>query len=72
MMEGMLIGQGKADENPIEQKQEEPEEYEVVEEAVGGVSLDKQQQSKLAESIGKYELNKTEKSTHRQHKRVPL
>lgn len=46
-MEGMLIGQGKADDNPVGQKPEEPEEYDADEQAVGGV-----QQSKQAENIG--------------------
>lgn len=51
-MQGMLIGQGKADENP-EGKIEEPEEYDADEQVVGGVDLEKQQQSKQAESIDK-------------------
>ncbi|GAA6223208.1 Golgi membrane protein 1 [Lates japonicus] len=45
-MEGMLIGQRKADDNPVGQKPEEPEEYDADEQAVGGV-----QQSKQAENI---------------------
>lgn len=52
-MEGMLIDQMKADETPIGQKLEEPEEYDADEQVVGGVDLEKQQQSKLAENINK-------------------
>lgn len=51
-MEGMLIGRGKEDENPIGQKTEEPEEYDADEQVVGGVDLEKQQQSKRPENIG--------------------
>ncbi|XP_041793079.1 Golgi membrane protein 1 [Chelmon rostratus] len=50
-MEGMLIGRGKEDENPIGQKTEEPEEYDADEQVVGGVDLEKQQQSKRPENI---------------------
>ncbi|XP_022613535.1 Golgi membrane protein 1 [Seriola dumerili] len=46
-MEGMLIGQGKTDETLVGQKLEEPEEYD----AVGGVDLEKQQQSNRPENI---------------------
>ncbi|XP_042344219.1 Golgi membrane protein 1 isoform X2 [Plectropomus leopardus] len=52
-MEGMLIGRAKADETPIGQKLEEPEEYDADEQVVAGVELEKQQQSKLAENIDK-------------------
>lgn len=61
-MEGMLIGQEKADETPNGQKIEEPEEYDADEQVVGGdadeqvvggVDLEKQQQSKQAENIDK-------------------
>ncbi|XP_023137926.1 Golgi membrane protein 1 isoform X2 [Amphiprion ocellaris] len=52
-MEGMLIGQGKADENPNGQNIEEPEEYDGDEQVVGGVDLEKQQQNKQAENIDK-------------------
>lgn len=48
----MLIGQGKANETPIGQKLEEPEEYDADEQVVGGVDLETQQQSKRAENIG--------------------
>ncbi|XP_068994875.1 Golgi membrane protein 1 isoform X1 [Embiotoca jacksoni] len=52
-MEDMLIDQGKADETPVGQKPEEPEEYDADEHEVGGVELGKQQQSKRAENIDK-------------------
>lgn len=52
-MESMLIGQGKADETPVGQKIEEPEEYDADEQVVGGVDLEKQQQTKRAENIDK-------------------
>lgn len=51
-MEGMLIGQVTENETPIGQKREEPEEYDADEQVVGGLDLEKQQQSKLAENIG--------------------
>lgn len=44
-MEGMLIGRVKADETPIGQKLEEPEEYDADEQVVGEVDLEKQQQN---------------------------
>ncbi|KAK2902033.1 Golgi membrane protein 1 isoform X2 [Channa argus] len=50
-MEGMLIGQGKADETPVGQKLEEPDEYDADEQAVGGVDLEKQ--NKRAENTDK-------------------
>jgi len=52
-MEGMLIGQGKAVETTTGQKLDEPEDYDADEQVVGGVDLDKQQQSKRAENIDK-------------------
>lgn len=52
-MEGMLIGQAKADETPIGQKLEEPDDYDADEQVEGGVTVEKQQQSKLAENIDK-------------------
>ncbi|KAL7391506.1 hypothetical protein ABVT39_010175 [Epinephelus coioides] len=52
-MEGMLIGQAKADETPNGQKLEDPDEYETDDQVVGGVDMEKQQQSKLAENIDK-------------------
>ncbi|XP_040011702.1 Golgi membrane protein 1 [Xiphias gladius] len=52
-MEGMLIGRGKAGETPVDQKLEEPEEYDADEQVVGAVELKKQQQSKRAENIDK-------------------
>lgn len=52
-MEGMLIGQGKADETPNGQNIEEPEEYDGDEQVVGGVDVEKQQQNKQAENIDK-------------------
>lgn len=51
-MEGMLIGRAKADETPNGQKLEDPDEYETDDQVVGGVDMEKQQQSKLAENIG--------------------
>jgi len=51
-MEGMLIGKGKADETVVGQKLEEPEEYDADEQIVGGVDLEKQQQSNRPENIG--------------------
>jgi len=51
-MEGILIGQGKIDDPPIDQKVEEPEEYDADEQIVGGVDLEKQQKNKQAENIG--------------------
>lgn len=51
-MEGMLIGQGKADETANGQNIEEPEEYDADEQVVGGVDLEKQQ-NKQAENIDK-------------------
>ncbi|XP_044051855.1 Golgi membrane protein 1 isoform X2 [Siniperca chuatsi] len=50
-MEGMLIGSVKADKTPIGQKLEEPEEYDADEQVMGGVDMEKQQQSKQAENI---------------------
>lgn len=52
-MEGMLIGQVKTDDTPNDLKLEEPDEYDADEQVVGGVDLEKQQQSKLAENIDK-------------------
>ncbi|XP_068461478.1 Golgi membrane protein 1 isoform X2 [Clinocottus analis] len=52
-MEGMLIGQEKADETLIGQKLEEPEEYDADVQVVGEVDLEKRQQSKHAENIDK-------------------
>eukprot|EP00064_Thunnus_orientalis_P002001 superscaffoldBa00000139_g2006 len=52
-MEGMLIGQGKAVETTTGQKLDEPEDYDADEQVVGGVDLDKQQQSKRVENIDK-------------------
>ncbi|XP_047448456.1 Golgi membrane protein 1 isoform X2 [Mugil cephalus] len=49
-MEGMLIGRGKADDN-VGLKLDEPDEYDADEQVVGGVDLEKQQQSKRAENI---------------------
>ncbi|XP_023270170.1 Golgi membrane protein 1 [Seriola lalandi dorsalis] len=46
-MEGMLIGQGKTDETVVGQKLDEPEQYD----AMGGVDLEKQQQSNRPENI---------------------
>uniref|UniRef100_UPI0037E844CC Golgi membrane protein 1 isoform X2 n=1 Tax=Semicossyphus pulcher TaxID=241346 RepID=UPI0037E844CC len=51
-MEGMLVGQVKADESPG-QKVDEPDEYDVEDQVVGGVDLEKQQQTKRAENIDK-------------------
>lgn len=51
-MEGMLMGGAKADESPVVQKTEEPEEYDADEQVVGGVDVQKQPQSKRPENIG--------------------
>lgn len=51
-MEGILIGQGKAEETTTGQKLEEPEDYDTDEQVVGGVDSEKQQQNKQAENIG--------------------
>ncbi|XP_074493900.1 Golgi membrane protein 1 [Sebastes fasciatus] len=51
-MEGMLISRVKADETPNGLKLE-PDEYDADEQVVGGVDLEKQQHSKLAENIDK-------------------
>lgn len=51
-MEGMLIGRAKADEISLGQKLEEAEEYDADEQVVGGVDLEKQQQSQRIENIG--------------------
>lgn len=50
-MEGMLI-QGKDDGTRIDQKIEEPEEYDADEPVIGGGDLEKQQQDKKAENKG--------------------
>ncbi|XP_029366641.1 Golgi membrane protein 1 isoform X1 [Echeneis naucrates] len=50
-MEGMLIGQGKADDTLVGQKLEEPEEYDADEQIVGGDDLQKEQQSNQPENI---------------------
>ncbi|XP_063753541.1 Golgi membrane protein 1 [Eleginops maclovinus] len=50
-MDGMLIGRVKADETVLSQKPEE--EYDADEQVVGGIDLEKQRQSKLAENIDK-------------------
>ncbi|XP_022054792.1 Golgi membrane protein 1 isoform X1 [Acanthochromis polyacanthus] len=52
-MEGMLIGQGKADETLNGQNLQEPEEYDGEEQVVGGVDMEKQQQNKQSENIDK-------------------
>ncbi|XP_058491877.1 Golgi membrane protein 1 [Solea solea] len=52
-MEGMLIGQGNVDETPVDQKLEEPEEYDADEQIVGGDLEKQQQQNKPAENIDK-------------------
>ncbi|XP_070690641.1 Golgi membrane protein 1 [Pempheris klunzingeri] len=52
-MEGMLIGRAKADETPVGQKVEEPEEYDADEQVVGGVNMEKQQQNKRPDNIDK-------------------
>ncbi|KAM9393472.1 uncharacterized protein KZ484_004610 isoform 2-T2 [Pholidichthys leucotaenia] len=44
-MEGMLIDRGKVEDNPVGQKLEEPDEYDAEEQVVGGVDLEKRQQS---------------------------
>lgn len=51
-MEGMLISQAKIDDSPG-QKLDEQDEYDAEEQVVGGSDLEKQQQTKRAESIDK-------------------
>lgn len=48
----MLMAGPKADENPVAQKSEEPEDYDADEQIMGEVDGDKQQQSKQPENIG--------------------
>lgn len=49
-MEGMLVGQVKADESLIDQKLEEQDEYD--DQVVGRVDSEKPQQSKRPENMG--------------------
>lgn len=51
-MEGMLMGGPKADESPVAQNSEEPEDYDGDEQIMGEVDGDKQHQSKQPENIG--------------------
>ncbi|XP_029296340.1 Golgi membrane protein 1 [Cottoperca gobio] len=52
-IESMLIGRIKAEETPMGRKIDEPEEYDAEEQVVGGVDMEKRQQTKLAENIDK-------------------
>ena len=51
-MDGMLMSRVKVEDAPLSQKPEEPEDYDADEQVVGGVDLEKQRRSKLAENIG--------------------
>lgn len=51
-MEGMLVGNVKADQNPMDQTVDGPEEYDADEQVVGGVDVEKQQRQR-AENIDK-------------------
>ncbi|KAK5932442.1 hypothetical protein CgunFtcFv8_004144 [Champsocephalus gunnari] len=53
VMDGMLMSRVKVEDAPLSQKPEEPEDYDADEQVVGGVDLEKQRQSKLAENIDK-------------------
>lgn len=52
VMDGMLMSRVKVEDAPLSQKPEEPEDYDADEQVVGGVDLEKQRRSKLAENIG--------------------
>ncbi|XP_053181245.1 Golgi membrane protein 1 [Scomber japonicus] len=52
-MEGMLIGQGKAEETTTGQKLEDPDDYDADEQVVGGVDSEKRQKNKQPENIDK-------------------
>lgn len=52
-MEGVLIGQGKADETPVGSKLEEKDDYDQEEQVVGGDDSEKQQPAKQAENLDK-------------------
>lgn len=51
-MEGMLIGRAKADETPIGQKLNEPEDYDANMQVVGVIDLERSRQRNHAENIG--------------------
>ncbi|KAI4819954.1 hypothetical protein KUCAC02_027955 [Chaenocephalus aceratus] len=53
VMDGMLMSRVKVEDAPLSQKPEEPEDYDADEQVVGGVDLEKQRRSKLAENIDK-------------------
>ncbi|XP_033946911.1 Golgi membrane protein 1 [Pseudochaenichthys georgianus] len=53
VMDGMLMNRVKVEDAPLSQKPEEPEDYDADEQVVGGVDLEKQRRSKLAENIDK-------------------
>lgn len=53
VMDGMLMSRVKVEDAPLSQKPEEPEDYDADEQVVGGVNLEKQRRSKLAENIDK-------------------
>lgn len=50
-MEGMLMEDGKADDNPTGLKTEEPDEYDIEEPAVDGHNGEKQQQNNKPDNI---------------------
>lgn len=52
MLESVLISQEKTDDHPVDQKPEEPDEYDAEEQEVDGVDMEKENQSMLTENIG--------------------
>ncbi|XP_024131578.1 Golgi membrane protein 1 isoform X1 [Oryzias melastigma] len=53
MLESVLISQEKTDDHPVDQKPEEPDEYDAEEQEVDGVDMEKENQSMLTENIDK-------------------
>lgn len=51
-MEGVLIDRGMPDETFVDQKLEEPEEYDAGDQVVAGMDMEKEQRGKQAETIG--------------------
>uniref|UniRef100_A0A8C8DCM6 Golgi membrane protein 1 n=1 Tax=Oryzias sinensis TaxID=183150 RepID=A0A8C8DCM6_9TELE len=52
-LENMLISQEKAEDRPVGQRPEEPDEYDAEEQEVDGVDMEKENQSMLTENIDK-------------------
>lgn len=52
-IESMLMGGAETDESPAGQKTAGPDEYDLEEPAVGGANVEKQQQGKRPENMGK-------------------